>query len=118
MGTIGSGVFLTGATGFLGSEILKRFLASHPQSRVIVLVRSTPHQTARDRVESLLLGMFGVEGARAHRDRIEIVNGDISLPDFGLDGARLMDLRARVDQVIHSAAIVRLELTRNLASTT
>ncbi|HEX4448764.1 MAG TPA: SDR family oxidoreductase, partial [Polyangiaceae bacterium] len=44
---VGDMVFLTGATGFLGSEIMKRILEAHPASRLALLVRSTHRETAR-----------------------------------------------------------------------
>jgi len=37
---VGENVFLTGATGFLGSEIMKRILEEHPRSKLALLVRS------------------------------------------------------------------------------
>ena len=54
---VGDTVFLTGATGFLGSEIMKRLLEAHPGSRLALLVRSTPRETARERVDKLLASL-------------------------------------------------------------
>jgi thioester reductase-like protein len=114
-GRIGHNVFLTGATGFVGSEILKRMLSKHPQSRVTVLARTTARGTAAQRVDAIVQRMLGPEAARACSDRVEVVEGDISLPGLGLERDRHAELSARIDHVIHCAAVVDLQLPRDVA---
>src|SRR5580692_8298097 len=90
---VGDNVFLTGGTGFLGAEIMKRILRSHPKTRLTLLVRSTHRETARERVDRQLLRSFGQEEATRYRDRVDVINGDISLRGLGMDGDRIQTLQ-------------------------
>jgi thioester reductase-like protein len=112
---VGDNVFLTGATGFLGSEIMKRILERHPKSRLAILVRSTPKETARERVEKLMARMFGPDERGRYAERVEVVEGDISLRGAGMDSERSARLAERVDQVIHCAASVRFDMPLEVA---
>jgi thioester reductase-like protein len=112
---VGDTVLLTGATGFLGTEIMKRILEAHPRSRLALLVRSTTRETARERVEKLLVRTFGLETAARHTERVEVVEGDISLRGAGMDSERGARLAERVDHVIHCAASVRFDLPLEVA---
>jgi thioester reductase-like protein len=112
---VGANVLLTGATGFLGSEIMKRILGGHPRSRLALLVRSTSKETARERVDKLLVRIFGLEAATRHAERIEVVEGDISLRGAGMDSERSARLAERIDHVIHCAASVRFDLPLEVA---
>ena len=55
-------VLLTGATGFVGMELLARYL-ERSQRRVITLVRADGAEAARARVDGVLDNLFG---SRAH----------------------------------------------------
>jgi thioester reductase-like protein len=112
---LGETILLTGGTGFLGSEILRRILEGHAASRAVLLVRSSPKESATERVAKLLTRMFGADGAARHRARVEVVEGDISQPGLGMDAARTVALAPRVDHVIHCAATVRFDLPLDLA---
>jgi thioester reductase-like protein len=112
---VGDNVFLTGGTGFLGAEIMKRILRSHPKSRLTLLVRSTHRETARERVDRQLLRSFGQEEASRYRQRVDVVNGDISLRGLGMDSDRVKSLQSGVDQVIHCAATIRFDLPLDVA---
>jgi thioester reductase-like protein len=112
---VGDTVLLTGATGFLGTEIMKRILEGHPRSRLALLVRSTTRETARERVDKLLVRTFGPETAARHAERIEVAEGDISLRGAGMDSERSARLAERVDHVIHCAASVRFDLPLEVA---
>ncbi|MDP9001092.1 MAG: SDR family oxidoreductase [Myxococcota bacterium] len=112
---IGEHVFLTGATGLLGAHLARRILRSHPQTRLSLLVRSTPQETAEQRVEKVVSPTLGdVEGG-AIRDRVEVIEGDIALPGFGWTAHVTEQIRARVDHVIHCAATIRFDLPLDVA---
>jgi thioester reductase-like protein len=108
-------VLLTGATGFLGSEIMKGLLTRHPRARLSLLVRSTHRETGRERIDKLLARLFGPEEAARHAGRIEVVEGDISLRGVGMDSERYARLVDRIDHVIHCAASVRFDLSLEVA---
>jgi thioester reductase-like protein len=101
-------VVLTGATGFVGMELLARYL-ERSHRRVITLVRAEGSDGARARVDGVLENLFG---SRAHeyRHRVRAVAADMTLPGMGL-AARLRDeLAERVTTIVHSAASVSFTL--------
>ena len=88
-------VLLTGATGFLGSHILRELLKR--KLRVICLVRS------QERLERLLEFYFPKE-YKSFQYLVTI--GDITKPRFGLSDEVYRLLTEEVDMVIHTAANV------------
>jgi thioester reductase-like protein len=106
---------LTGATGFLGTEIMKRILEGYPRTRLALLVRSTSRETARERVDKLLVRTFGISDASRYTERLEVVEGDISLRGAGMDSERSAKLASQIDHVIHCAASVRFDLPLDVA---
>ena len=88
-------VLLTGATGFLGSHILRELLKR--KLRVICLVRN------EQRLENILTYYFPKD---AKNFRYTTVAGDITKPHFGLSDEDYKDLANKVDMVIHTAANV------------
>ncbi len=88
-------VLLTGATGFVGREILSRFL-ERDNRHVYALVRADDDDHAAGRLP-------------AH-ERLTAVAGDIERPGLGLaDGARDR-VRDEVTNVVHCAASVSFDL--------
>jgi nucleoside-diphosphate-sugar epimerase len=68
----GPGVLLTGATGFVGMELLARYL-EHTEDHVYALVRAASDEQARARLQRTLMGLFGAEHPYSER-----VSGDAS----------------------------------------
>jgi thioester reductase-like protein len=102
-------IFLTGATGYLGTQILRALLESDPVSLVIVLVREWDVKAATERL------IIAAKKARwwcdAHLSRIEVWLGDLSKPRFELlpsHWERLMgtSITGNIDAIIHNGAIV------------
>ena len=56
-------VLLTGATGFVGIELLARYLQLTDRD-VVVLIRASDDEHARRRLEETLLCAFGTETKR------------------------------------------------------
>jgi len=96
------GVLLTGATGFVGMELLVRFLEG-TERQVYALVRSEDDRQAAARMEQTLLCLFGP--GHPYSQRVVAVPGDITHPALGLPG-RLDGLAERVSEVVHGAATV------------
>jgi thioester reductase-like protein len=88
-------VLLTGATGFLGQELLARFLERDDRC-VHALVRARDDQAAAERLP--------------RHERLNPVAGDIELPELGLDERRAEELAERVTTVVHCAASVSFSL--------
>jgi thioester reductase-like protein len=101
-------LLLTGFPGFLGSALLPRLLARRHGSTAVCLVQAQHLATARGRVAEL-------EREHPHvAERIQLVTGDITAPDLGLDLAAPAALEA-VTEVWHLAAVYDLAVPSEIA---
>lgn len=101
------GVLLTGATGFVGMELLVRFL-ERTDRPIYALVRADSDEEAKERVDSTLRCLFGAD--RRHARRVISVRGDLTRPQLGL--ARNPDaLAERVSEIVHGAASVSFDMS-------
>jgi thioester reductase-like protein len=89
------GVVLTGATGFVGSELLMRFL-ERGDRHVYALVRAGDDEEAAARLP-------------AH-ERLTAVAADIERPGLGLDGRTADAIAEEASTVVHCAASVSFGL--------
>jgi long-chain acyl-CoA synthetase len=105
MSQIKNSVFITGATGFLGSQVT-RLILEQRQNPVIVLVRGKDATDARLRIERAWQDWPGM--IEELGKRIRIVNGDLCLPGLGLHGMIGEELAGGVSHIIHIAADIRL----------
>jgi nucleoside-diphosphate-sugar epimerase len=112
-------VLLTGATGFVGKEILFQ-AARHPHvEEVVSVVRPQvvrDHRTKkvlktlspRQRGASLLKQLH-IDGGEAKKFRF--IKGDIEEPGFGISAAELRKLEKTLTHVVHCAASVSFDDT-------
>jgi long-chain acyl-CoA synthetase len=103
-----SELFLTGATGFVGMEVLARVL-ERSDRQVAVLVRAPDQASAGERIDEVLVQLFGGE-AFSYADRVEAVPGDVTSPGLGLDPQTRARLGERTDVILHCAASVSFDL--------
>lgn len=103
-----SGVLLTGATGFVGMELLARYL-ERGDRRVFALVRARDDEAARERLDAVLANLFGARGEQ-YRPRVEAIAGELTAPGLGLPAARREALAEQVSTIVHSAASVSFTL--------
>lgn len=96
-------VFLTGATGFLGSFML-RDLLRRTGARVHCLVRAPDAATGALRLRQAL-AKYGL-WQEAFARRIHVVLGDLQRPRLGLDEAAFAALASTIDAVFHCGAQV------------
>src|ERR1700682_6411535 len=95
-------VLLTGATGFLGRQMLRELLADGALE-VTCLIRASDDRETRVRLdETMRLAGIDTPAAMA---RVHAVRGDTSQPGLGM-GEAYAALAARVDAVYHCAAEV------------
>jgi thioester reductase-like protein len=91
-------LFLTGATGIMGSWVLSEAL-DRGYEPVLLMRDPTPEQ-AQQRMKSVLS-----LAAREHNlDELRIVRGDVGTPRLGLTNAEWDELRGSVGTIIHCAA--------------
>ncbi len=112
-------VLLTGATGFLGKEILCQAASDRRIAGVVAVVRPEtlrdPKTKAVVRVLSaaqrgaLLLERLHITGARARRFRF--VAGDIEKPGLGIASGEQQRLARTLTHVVHCAASVSFDDT-------
>ncbi|KAH8812317.1 hypothetical protein F5884DRAFT_701490 [Xylogone sp. PMI_703] len=97
-------VFLTGATGFLGSYILRELLDGPAKAHVIALVRAKNAAAGLSRIEATAKA-YGL-WTSSWTSQLEVVVGDISKPGLGLPENTWNRLSESVDLVIHNGAQV------------
>jgi thioester reductase-like protein len=100
-------VLITGATGFVGMELMARLLEDGDRT-VWALVRAPSQAEAERRVRATLASL--VPDPDAVADRVVPVAGDLMRPGLGLEPRRRDELAERVGEVIHSAASVSFSL--------
>jgi thioester reductase-like protein len=103
----GDAILLTGATGFVGTELLARYLQLTDRD-VVALVRARDDEHARARLEATLVCAFGT--AEPYLHRVRALAGDITHEGLGLDPEVALDVAARVSEIVHGAASVSFDL--------
>jgi len=94
-------IILTGATGFLGTHILKEFL-DHYDGKVTCFIRKGKARSLEQRIKTMLVYYFDRDYDELFGSRIFCVEGDITNPDS------LTALEAvAADTVINCAACVK-----------
>jgi long-chain acyl-CoA synthetase len=100
-----STVLLTGATGFLGSEVARQLLQD-TDCALAALVRADGEEAAVRRLAGTWSGWPELAGAIG--GRVQVACGDVALPQLGLDDETYADLSREVTHIVHSAADLRL----------
>jgi thioester reductase-like protein len=99
----GEPIFLTGAAGFLGINLLATIL-NLTNSRVTCLLRGTSIQHAKDRLSAALVRY----GLSLDWSRVILILGDLEKPHLGLEKDHYQELKKSVGLIIHAAADVSL----------
>lgn len=101
-------ILLTGATGFIGGELLRRLVKQDPRA-VVCLVRAPSEEEAAQRGRDTLRTLFGRDGERV-ASRVSWVRADIEQPHLGIAAERRASLAAEVQEVFHCAASTSFDL--------
>ncbi|KAF3928185.1 hypothetical protein AA313_de0206009 [Arthrobotrys entomopaga] len=100
----GSKVFLTGATGFLGTQILRQLIGLDNVQKVFLLVRARSAEEGMKRiVEVAQENKWWTDECAA---KIEIWTGDLAKPHLGLAAEQWINLNSSVDIIVHNGAVV------------
>jgi thioester reductase-like protein len=100
-------ILLTGATGFLGMELLVRLLERTDRD-VIALVRAPDDAAADKRIHHVLETLFPPD--LVPHGRVRAVAADLEAPRMGLTPSGSKRLAAEIETVVHSAASVEFTL--------
>ncbi|KAL7934405.1 hypothetical protein V8C35DRAFT_327290 [Trichoderma chlorosporum] len=105
-----STVFLTGATGFLGTELLRQLLQNRSIESVIALVRCTSPQHGLERIRTT--AQAAQWWHKHHAKKIEVWVGDLGESRLGLNASqwdRLLGTsrnHSNIDAIVHNGAVV------------
>ncbi|WP_298516681.1 beta-ketoacyl synthase N-terminal-like domain-containing protein [uncultured Kordia sp.] len=98
-------IFLTGATGFLGTYLLRELL-ENTTANIICLVRKSETKTAAQRCFESYESYFGKNGlSLAYKSRIRVIAGDVTMPGLGIEN-EMASIFEKIDVVYHTAAAV------------
>jgi thioester reductase-like protein len=111
----GKHLMLIGVTGFIGKVWLVDLLEKIPDiGRITLLIRRNRTTSAQRRFEKIveespafdgLHEMYGDNLAAFLREKIDVVEGDVSLPGLGLSAETQVRLARTVDLIVNSAGL-------------
>ncbi|HVO56454.1 MAG TPA: SDR family oxidoreductase [Dongiaceae bacterium] len=111
----GKHILIIGVTGFIGKVWMVDLLEQVPDiGKISLLIRRNRTTTAQRRFEKIveesptLDGLQRTYGARLGdflREKIEVVEGDVSLPGLGLDEETQARFRRSLDLIVNSAGL-------------
>jgi amino acid adenylation domain-containing protein/thioester reductase-like protein len=96
-------IFLTGATGYLGSFLAKE-LAEHTSATIWCLVRASTEEEGLRRIRATMQRYLIWDDA--FESRLRPVLGDLAAPRFGLSPEEFAELGRTIDVIFHSGALV------------
>lgn len=103
-------VFLTGATGLVGRNLVARILQADDDSSLILLIRGKNDCEVIRRCDELLRSISSTVNINQVKRRVRAVRGDITLNRLGLSRTVYCELASKVTHIIHSAASVKFQL--------
>ena len=111
----GKHVMLVGVTGFIGKVWLANTLTELPEAgRIYLLIRRQKSSSGQRRFEKMIEDspvfdpLFERLGARLSeflREKVEVVEGDVTQPGLGLDASISRRLQEKLDLIINSSGL-------------
>src|SRR5690242_10727001 len=111
----GKQILLVGVTGFIAKVWLEHILSEVPEvGKVYLLIRRQRNTTARRRFEKIVEASPVFDRLEKHygkglnaflADKIDVVEGDVSLPGLGLDDQIRQRLGRTIDLVVNSSGL-------------
>ena len=103
----GGDVLLTGATGFLGMELMALYL-QRTDRHVHALVRGADEREVKTRLADTLRRLFGSD--HPYGERVSAIRADITRSGLGLRRAKREAIAERVSEIVHAAATVSFQV--------
>lgn len=102
-------ILITGVTGFLGIHILKDLLLNKNVKKIYSIIRNKINLDGKKRLQKMFDFYFPnrLDLLKLAEDKIEILNGDITAFELGLEKDVYKKLQNTVTTVINSAANVK-----------
>lgn len=111
----GKHVLLIGFTGFIGKVWLAKILEEVPQiAKVHLLIRRQRSTTAQRRFDKIVAESplfenlhirYGDDFGALLSEKIEIIEGDVTQPDLGIEAATFERMKSDLDLVINSSGL-------------
>jgi thioester reductase-like protein len=111
----GKKILLIGGTGFIGKVWLANLLSDLPDvGKISVLVRRNRSMTSLERFQKMvetspvygpLAKRHGARFATFLRERVQIVEGDVTKPDLGMAPEARTELAASLDLIVNSSGL-------------
>ena len=103
-------VFITGFPGLIATGLIERLLDVRPGEGFVCLVEPRARGVAEERLDELEQRHPGA------RQRLELVEGDITDAVLGVDERRRAALQASTEEVFHLAAVYDVRVSREVAT--
>lgn len=100
-------ILITGATGFLGKNLIKKFISAG-EGKIFAVVRKTRGGSVAERRNIFIKRVFPHKDQRMASKRLCFIPGDITKKDLGIAPGRLKRLESTVDTIYHTAAVTTL----------
>jgi len=101
-------VLVTGATGFLGMEVLVRLLEQE-DTEILALVRAADREQASERMRGVLARLYE-EPPDDLGQRLIAIPGDVAADDLGLTGRERRQITSTATSIVHCAASIAFDL--------
>ncbi|MBR6034267.1 MAG: amino acid adenylation domain-containing protein [Clostridia bacterium] len=99
-------VLLLGSNGYVGMHIINSFI-KHDTGTIYCLMRFKNEEDVLSRFLKVLHFYFGNELDTYVENRIKVIEGDVTKPDFGLNSRDIQLITDNVSTIINSAANVK-----------
>jgi thioester reductase-like protein len=99
-------LFLTGATGFLGTNLIHEFIEQYPHDGLVIYchVRAVDEESGFERIKSKMKHFHCWKDEYA--EYIRAVPGDLSQPMLGIEPELYKTLANEIDAVFHNGAVL------------